>query len=83
MATDTTLANVEKKIHVRYEGNSYEYLFVNLDISDEPQDSEVLEVARMALANELGDEVSLAEFVVEAYSENGLWDVHPQAKFGE
>jgi len=74
---------VEERIHVRYEGNTYNYLTEDLDISDNPTDQEVIETAQVALADELGDDsVSLNGFVVERYEDNGLFDVHPQAKFG-
>jgi len=73
---------VDERIHVRYNGNTYNYLIEDLDISDNPTDQEIVEVAQSALSDELENAVSLQGFVVERYEENGLFDVHPQAKFG-
>jgi len=73
---------VDERIHVRYDGNTYNYLIEDLDISDNPTDQEIVEVAQSALSDELENAVSLQGFVVERYEENGLFDVHPQAKFG-
>jgi len=73
---------VDERIHVRYDGNTYNYLIEDLDISDNPTDQEIVEVAQSALSDELENAVSLQGFVVERYEANGLFDVHPQAKFG-
>ena len=77
-----TLDGVEERIHVRYDGRTYDYPVRDLDVADEPTNAQILEAASHSLSDELGRNVSLDGFVVESYSENGLWDVHPQAKFG-
>ena len=77
-----TLENVEERIHVRYEGRTYDYPVQSLDIANDPTSAQVLEAASNALSDELGTDISLDGFTVESYPTNGLWDVHPQAKFG-
>ncbi len=74
---------VDERIHVRYSGNTYNYLTEDLDLPDNPTDKQIIDMAQAALADEIQDEnVTLQGFVVERYEENYLFDVHPQAKFG-
>ena len=77
-----TIENVEETIHVRYDGRTYDYPIQDLEIADNPTSAQILEAASRALSDELSSDVSLDGFAVESYPDNGLWDVHPQAKFG-
>lgn len=79
----TTLDGVQERIHVRFDGNTYDFVVEDLDLSDDPQDSEILTVITNTLSAQLDQVVSLDGFEVERYPENGLYDIHPQAKFGQ
>lgn len=73
---------VQDRVHVRYEGTSYNFLKNELDMAENPTNRQMLEAASMALSDRLGENVSLEGYVVDAFEENGLWDIHPTAKFG-
>ncbi len=76
------LENVDETLHVRVDGQTFRFSTDSLDMSDEPTDAEVLEAAAQAVQTETGNAVSLDGYEVERYVENGLINVHPQAKFG-
>ena len=78
-----TLRDVEERIHVRYDGRTYDYPVEDLELADNPSNDQVIEAAARAISDELAMDVSLNGFAVDSYPDNGLWDVHPQAKFGE
>jgi hypothetical protein len=78
----TVLSEVQKRIHVRYDGQTFDFPFSDLDISDNPDDKEILEVAEEILVQEIGRDVDFAGYMVDRHDLNGLYDVHPTAKFG-
>jgi len=82
-----TTREVEERIHVRYEGQTYDFLIRDLDIADNPTDADVLSVAQRALSERTGNTVNLSGYVTERYLQDAdgrpaFFDVHPQAKFG-
>ena len=77
-----TLEQVEETLQVRFEGETFRFPTEGLDISDTPENDEVLTVAAQALTDRLGRTVTLEGYDVQRYVDNGLIEVHPQAKFG-
>lgn len=73
---------VNETIHVRYDGNTYNLLLDNLDIVDNFDDNQLIEAVSKYLSSEIGQDVDLSGYSVDRYENNGLYDIHPQAKFG-
>ncbi len=67
------------QVHIRYEGNSYDATFADLDVGDLSTDAEI----RQAVARHLNAPASkLANFAVDRNASTGDITLRPQATFG-
>ncbi len=67
------------QVHIRYEGNSYDVTFADIDVGDLSTDAEI----RQAVARHLNAPASkLAGFAVDKNASTGDITLRPQATFG-
>ncbi len=67
------------QVHIRYEGNSYDATFADLDVGDLSTDAEI----RQAVARHLNAPASkLSNFAVDRNVSTGDITLRPQATFG-